>query len=299
MARPRYEETECKSVLNRVRGMGFGWSINPYKGCVHGCHYCFARRFHSFIDLNAGDDFSGIILVRVNAPEVLRGELARRSWKRETVVLGTATDPYQPIEGKYRLTRGVLEALRDYRTPVSVITKGSMIVRDIDVLAELASKAGCTVGFSITTLDEATWRRLEPGTPPPWQRLRAMQRLVEAGVNAGVNLAPVVPGLTDDLDNLHAVVRAASAHHASFVNAMPLRLQMGVKEHFLSFLDREYPHLLPRYETLYPGQYPPKRYGHRVQRSVDVYRERFHLTDRETHLQESTTRGPRQLALRM
>jgi hypothetical protein len=166
--------------------MAFAWSINPYKGCVHGCHYCFARRYHSFIDLDVGDDFTGIILVRVNAPEVLRRELAKRSWKREMVALGTATDPYQPIEGKYRLTRGILEALRDFRTPVSIITKGSMVVRDIDVLADLQQRAGCTVSFSTTTLDEDTWRRLEPGTPPPLQRLRAMQRLAEAGVNAGV-----------------------------------------------------------------------------------------------------------------
>lgn len=121
--------------------MAFAWSINPYKGCVHGCHYCFARRYHSFIDLDVGDDFTGIILVRVNAPEVLRRELAKRSWKREMVALGTATDPYQPIEGKYRLTRGILEALRDFRTPVSIITKGSMVVRDIDVLADLQQRA--------------------------------------------------------------------------------------------------------------------------------------------------------------
>jgi DNA repair photolyase len=255
--------------------MAFAWSINPYKGCVHGCHYCFARRYHSFIDLDVGDDFTGIILVRVNAPEVLRRELAKRSWKREMVALGTATDPYQPIEGKYRLTRGILEALRDFRTPVSIITKGSMVVRDIDVLADLQQRAGCTVSFSTTTLDEDTWRRLEPGTPPPLQRLRAMQRLAEAGVNAGVNLTPVVPGLTDNLDNLQAVVRAASEHRASFVNAMPLRLQTGVKEHFLGFLDREYPHLLPRYQSLYAGQYPSRRYDSWVQHSVGFYRERF------------------------
>ena len=170
----RYVETQAKSILNAVRGMGFGWSVNPYRGCVHGCHYCFARRYHTYLELGAGEDFTGVILVKVNAVAVLRAELSRRSWQPATVAVGTATDPYQPIEGRYRLTRGILEALADARTPASVITKGPMVIRDRDVLAAVRDRAGVTVCVSLTTLDRDRWRRLEPGTAPPHQRLRAV-----------------------------------------------------------------------------------------------------------------------------
>lgn len=167
MARVRYEEIQSQSALNRVEGMGFRWSLNPYRGCVHSCHYCFARRYHGYFDLNASEDFTGIIFVKLNAPQVLRRELARPSWKRETVAVGTATDPYQPAEGKYRITRGCLEAFADFHSPIGLVTKGTMIVRDIDVLSDLAHKADGSVCFSVTTLDSQLWRRLEPGTPPP------------------------------------------------------------------------------------------------------------------------------------
>ena len=275
MARAHYEEIQCKSVLNRVRNMGFGWSINPYRGCVHSCHYCFARRYHGFFDLNAGEDFTGIIFVKANAPSVLRQELSRPSWRRDMVALGTATDPYQPIEGKYRITRGILEALRDYRTPVGIVTKGTMVVRDIDVLAGLTRRAGCTVCFSVTTLDQEVWRRLEPGTPPPQKRLQAVQRLVEAGINAGVLLAPVVPGVTDTLANLEEVVRAAAHHGARFLGASVLYLKPGVKEHFSDFLLREYPQLLPKYQRMFPGSYASGRYVRQVQDLVASLQQRY------------------------
>ena len=294
MAKPHYEEIQSKSILNRVRGMDFRWSINPYKGCVHSCHYCFARRYHSFVDLSAGDDFSSIIFVKINAPSVLRAELAKPSWRRDVVVVGTATDPYQPIEGRYRLTRGILEALRDYRTPVSLITKGSMIVRDADVLSQISRRAGCTVNFSVTTMDEKTWRKLEPGTPPPWKRLLAMQRLVEAGVNAGVLLAPVVPGITDDYDTLDAVVQAAAVHKARFITATPLRLQPLVREHFHGFLREEYPHLLSRYQRTLPSGYTSKRYRRRLEDVMGALRTRYGLAN-ERQL-DPPADAPRQLA---
>ena len=260
MGRVHYEEIHCQSALNRVQGMGFRWSLNPYRGCVHGCHYCFARRFHGYFDLDASQDFSSVIFVKVNAPKVLRWELSRRSWQRETVVVGTATDPYQPIEGKYRVTRGCLEVFCQRRSPVSLITKGTMIVRDIDVLADLARRAGCTVCFSVPTMDAELWHKLEPGTPPPWKRLWAMERLVQAGVTAGVLLAPIVPGITDGENRLEAVVRAAADHGARFLGANTLYLKGGTKEHFLGFLEREYPHLQEMYRRLYPGGYAPKRF---------------------------------------
>ena len=275
MGTERYEEIQCKSVLNRVHTMAFGWSINPYRGCVHSCHYCFARRYHGYFDLNASEDFTGIIFVKVNAPQVLRQELSRPSWRREEVVLGTATDPYQPIEGKYRITRGILSALHDYRTPVGIVTKGTLAVRDADLLASLSHRARCTVSFSVTTLDAETWRRLEPGTPPPLKRLQAMQWLVEAGVNAGVLLAPVVPGVTASLENLSEVVRAAAGHGARFIGTSVLYLKPGVKEHFNDFLRREYPGLLPRYRGMFPGAYAPKGYARRVRDLVTVLQERY------------------------
>ena len=293
----RYEEVECKSVLNRVQGMDFRWSINPYKGCVHGCHYCFARRYHGFIDLNPDDDFSSLILVRTNAPEVLRRELSRRSWKRETVALGTATDPYQPIEGRYRLTRGILEALRDFRTPVGIVTKGTMIVRDIDVLADLARRAGASVCMSITTLDRDTWRRLEPGTAPPHQRLRAVQRLSEAGVEAGVLVAPIVPGMTDASADLRDLVKAAADHGARFVGARILALQGTVKDHFLGFMREEYPELLAEYRRLFPGANAPKDYTATTMAYVDGLRRLYRVGQRSRRQVMQPEPSARQLSL--
>lgn len=277
-----YEETICKSVLNRVKGMGLDmqWSLNPYKGCVHGCHYCFARRYHGWLDLSA-EEFVSVIFVKRNAVEVLRAELAKRSWKREPVALGTATDPYQPIEGKYRLTRGILQALHDFRTPVNLVTKGTMVVRDADILSALQQRAGATVCHSITTLDPDTWRKLEPGTPPPWQRLRALRTLAEAGVNAGVLLAPVVPGLTDSFESLEAVVKAAAEHGARFLSGGPMRLQPGVKEHFLGWLQKAYPHLSESYGRLYPDSYVPRAYADLVGAQVRLLKARYDLNGRE------------------
>ena len=257
-ARVRYEEIRCRTAINRVNGMDFRWSLNPFRGCVHGCHYCFARRFHSYYELDPGDDFTGIIFVKTNVSQVLGEELSRSSWRREQVTVGTATDPYQPIEGKYRLTRGCLEAFAAWHGPMSLITKGTMVVRDVDVLQELTRGAGCTVCFSVTTMDRELVRKLEPGTPPPDKRLEAMERLVKGGVNAGVALAPVIPGVTDDARNLEEVVRSAVAHGARFLWASMLYLKPGTKEHFLGFLEKEYPDLRRDFRLLYPGSYAPK-----------------------------------------
>jgi len=233
--------------------MAFGWSANPYRGCVHGCHYCFARRYHAYLELGTGDDFSSVIVVKVNAPEILRRELSRPGWRRQTVALGTATDPYQPIEGQYRLTRGMLEALADARTPASVVTKGPMVIRDRDVLTGVRDRAGVSVCVSLTTLDRDRWRRLEPGTAPPHQRLRAVAALAAAGIPVGVLLAPIVPGLTTDRANLEAVVRGAAEHGASFLGTGLLHLEPGVREHFDGFLSADSPDLVSLYRRLYRG----------------------------------------------
>ncbi|GBD10592.1 hypothetical protein HRbin23_00236 [bacterium HR23] len=279
-ARARYQEIRCRSALQRVLGMGFRWSLNPYRGCVHSCHYCFARRYHAFLDLSAGEDFSGIIFVKANIPQVLRWEVGSPTWRREEVVIGTATDPYQPIEGKYRLTRSCLEVLAQVSNPVSLVTKGTLVVRDGDVLADLSRRASCSVCFSVPTLDAEVWRRMEPGTPPPWKRLWAMERLAQAGVRVGVLIAPIVPGLTDAPASLARVVRSAREHGAYFLGASLLHLRPGVREHFLEWLEGEFPHLRPLYQRLYTGAYVPWRYQAAVLAQVEGLKQRYRLEEK-------------------
>ena len=297
MDRVNYEEVRTASALNRVNGMDFRWSLNPYQGCVHSCHYCFARRYHFLRELDAGEDFSRVISVKVNVAEVLRRELSRPSWKYETVALGTSTDPYQPIEGKYRLTRRCLEAFSEKGSPVGVVTKGTMVVRDRDVLADLSRWGGGTVCLSITTLDEELWRRLEPGTPPPMKRLQAVETLVQAGVNAGVLVAPIIPGITDNMANLSEVARAASEHGARFLGGSTLYLKEGTKEHFMEFLNREYPALSASYGRLYPGAYAPRRVQDRVQGMIYKLKRVHGLLDRRLSGSLSPVRGQLRLQL--
>lgn len=297
MASVHYVERRCKQLLNRVHGMPFRWSANPYRGCVHDCHYCFARATHSFLDLD-GSLFGRVVLVKVNAPEVLREELQRRSWRRERVALGTATDPYQPIEGHTRLTRRCLEVFADGRTPVTIVTKGTLIVRDVDVLQRLRDAAGLTVCFSIPTLDRALWRSLEPGTPPPEQRLRALRTLTDAGIPTGVLLAPIVPGLTTRNDGLAAVMRAAKANGARFVNASVLHLRSGVREHFFAYLARQHPGLVPVYRALYPGAYVADTVAKKLSGMVQALRERLNIPhDVEPPPRSVATADPVQLRL--
>jgi DNA repair photolyase len=241
-----YREEPCRSALNRVQGMGFKWSLNPYMGCVHRCTFCYVRAFE-----RRADRYGRSIRVKTNVAEVLRRELARASWEREIVAIGAATDPYQPAEGRYRLTRACLEVLAEYANPARLITRGPMIVRDVDVLTRLASRASFAVTFSVPTIDHDIWRRTEPGTAPPHQRLRALRTLVDAGIEANVGMAPILPGLSDKPELLADVVRAAREAGATGVWANLLHLQPGTKEHFLAALERDWPELLPRYEELY------------------------------------------------
>ena len=296
-SRVEYQEIQTARALNRVKGMDFGWSLNPYQGCVHGCHYCFARRYHLLRDMSAGDDFTGVISVKTNVPELLRKELSRPSWKYESVAVGTATDPYQPIEGAYRLTRRCLEAFADRGSPVGVVTKGTMVVRDRDVLSDLSAWGGGTVCVSVTTLDLDLWRSLEPGTPPPMQRLRAVEMLVEAGVNAGVLIAPIIPGMTDGLSNLSAVARAAAAHGARFLGGSTLYLREGTKEHFFEFLNAEYPSLARSYGRLYPGAYAPRKVQDRVEGIMHKLKRVNGLLDRRFVGAREPTRGQLRLPL--
>jgi DNA repair photolyase len=277
----RYQEVVCRSALNRVQGMPFDWTLNPYRGCTHGCHYCFARRYHAQFEMNSDDEFASVILVKRNFVEVLRRELDRPGWNRDQVAFGTATDPYQPIEGHYRLTRRSLEALTAAHTPIGLVTKGPMVVRDRDVLKALGDAAGCTVYMSVPTVDEDAWRILEPGTAHPLQRLRAVRELVDAGVNAGVLMAPIVPGFSSSRTKLERTIKAIADHGARFVGANVMYLQDGTRTHFLKFIERQFPSMLPRFERLYARKYPPDGYRKEVKAMVRVLQDRYGLAKRE------------------
>lgn len=249
-----YLEEPCKSALNRVKGMPFDWSLNPYMGCEHRCTFCYVRAFERRADRPADDRYGRRIRVKVNVAHVLGQELSRKSWKGEAVAIGAATDPYQPAEGRFRLTRACLKVFTAAANPVGIITRGPLIVRDVDVLTDLARAASVTVNFSIPTLDGDVWRRTEPGTAHPRQRLRALERLTSAGIRAGVGMAPILPGLSDRPEQLEEVVKAAREAGATHVWANVLYLREGTREHFLESLARHWPELLPRYERDYWGR---------------------------------------------
>jgi DNA repair photolyase len=246
-------EVEARTVLNHVPGdrLPFSWTINPYRGCSHACVYCFARATHTFLDMNPGRDFETKIVVKVNAAQVLRAQLARKSWKGEHVAMGTNTDPYQAAEGKYRLMPGILRALRDFRNPFSILTKGTMILRDLDLLLEAAAVTDVHTSLSIGTIDEDAWRRTEPGTPDPRKRLEAVRRLNAAGIPCGVLMAPILPGITDDIDLLRRTAAAAIEAGATHVHPILLHLRPRVKEEFMAWLGREQPAMVERYEAMY------------------------------------------------
>ena len=252
-------EAECKTIINTVPGnyLPFKYTINPYRGCSHSCAYCFARPTHTYLDMNAGRDFESKIVVKVNAPEVLRRQLGAKRWKGEGIAMGTNTDPYQRVEGRYRLMPRIIEALTDYRNPFSILTKGTLILRDFELLVEAAKVTDIGTAFSIGTLDEEAWRRSEPGTPHPRKRIEAVAKLNEAGIPCGVLMAPILPGISDHPRQLRDVVRAAIDAGATHVSPILLHLRPGVREEFMPWLAEHYPDLVPRYEEMYRKPYGP------------------------------------------
>jgi len=266
-------------------------------GCVHRCTFCYVRAFERRADRPSDDRYGTSIRVKVNVAEVLRCELARPSWERDCVAIGAATDPYQPAEGRYRLTRACIEALAEAHTPFSIITRGPMIVRDIDVLVEAARRASVSVTFSIPTLDEDVWRRTEPSTAHPRQRLRAVARLVEAGIKTGVGMAPVLPGISDRPDQLRDVVKAAREAGATGVWTNLLFLRPGTREHFLEHLAEDWPELVPRYHELYRHRaYLPAAETRPVRAQVSSLVRELGVADRRLHPAEPE-QEPEQLAL--
>jgi DNA repair photolyase len=268
MAQAQYLEDTCKSALNRVPEVSrvpFRWTINPYRGCTHSCHYCFARAFHAYLDLGIGEDFSTKIVVKTNVVEVLRRELAAHTWEAEMVAMGTATDPYQHCEGRYRLMRGILRALIDFRNPLSLLTKSTMVLRDLDLFRELNEVAPLTLSMSVGTVDEDVRRVVEPGTPPGRRRLEILGRFADAGIRTGVLVAPILPGLTDDEEHLDEVLGACAEAGVGYAVPIVLHVRTSIREHFMPWVQETYPWLYPRYVELYGKRaYAPKAYQQEV-----------------------------------
>ena len=275
-----YREVEVKSALNAVKGMPFDWSLNPFLGCAHACTYCFSRAYHArYREKNVGTDFDSNVEVRVNIAEVLRKELRRR--REGSLAIGTATDPYQPIEGKYQLTRRCLEALLDYPMPTGIVTKGPLVVRDIDVLKKLDEKTELTVYFSVPCVDAEIVRKTDPGTAPPRQRLRALRMLREAGIDAAVLCMPVLPGISDSEESLDAAARAASDAGATAFRHRPLKIDVEIEDYYYDFLATEFPLAVPRYNALYQGGvHPAKEYERELEDRVKRVRARYEFHER-------------------
>jgi DNA repair photolyase len=257
----RFYEIHAKSAINRVpraSQMPFGWTINPYRGCSHACLYCFARPTHTYLGFDAGRDFEREIVVKVNAPEVVRAELSRPSWQGEHVALGTNTDPYQWVEGRYKLMRGIWEAMRDARNPCSILTKSPLLLRDLDLMTQIAQVAEISANLSIPTLDAKAWRATEPHTPHPRARLEAVAELNRAGIPTGVLIAPLMPGINDAPEQLEPLLAAAVEAGATGIGGVALHLRGEVRELFFEFLRAQRPELVESYERLYArGAYAP------------------------------------------
>jgi DNA repair photolyase len=298
MARAQYLEDQCKSALNRVPDASrvpFRWTINPYRGCTHSCHYCFARAFHAYLDMGIGDDFSSKIIVKTNVVEVLRRELASPRWSGETIAMGTATDPYQHCEGRYKLTRGVVAALADFENPLSMLTKSTMVIRDLDLYKRLNAVASLSISMSVGTLDEGVRRVVEPGTPPGRRRLEMLARFADADIRTGVLVAPILPGLTDTEEQLDEVLAACAAAGVDYAVPIVLHVRSSIREHFMPWVERTYPWLYPRYVELYGKRaYAPKAYQQEVADRFARLRLRHGLTG-SGH--RDTPRRQEQLAL--
>jgi DNA repair photolyase len=249
-----FYEVRAKSILNRVPDASqvpFRWTINPYRGCTHACAYCFARPTHTYLDFDAGRDFEREIVVKVNAPEALRVELARPSWKGEHVALGTNTDPYQWVEGRYKLMEGIWEAMRDASNPCSILTKSPLLLRDLDLMKQIAERTDFSAALSVPTIDERAWRATEPHTPNPRARLEAVAELTRAGIRTGVLVAPLMPGVNDSPKQVARILELATEAGASYITGIALHLRGEVKGLFMGWLKEHRPDLLPRYRQLY------------------------------------------------
>ncbi|MFI8288679.1 radical SAM protein [Streptomyces sp. ms191] len=274
-----FHEVRARSILNRVPGasrMPFEWTVNPYRGCTHACVYCFARKTHGYLDLDTGLGFDSQIVVKTNAPELLRRQLASRRWQGAHIAMGTNVDCYQRAEGRYRLMPGIISALRDHANPFSVLTKGTLILRDLDLLVQAAAVTEVGISVSVGFTDRELWRTVEPGTPSPQRRLDVVRTLGEHGIGCGVLMAPVIPFLGDRPEQLRATVRAVAEAGATSVTPLVLHLRPGAREWFMAWLRRHHPGLVGRYERMYAdGAYAPTWYQRRITRQVHELADEF------------------------
>ena len=274
-----FHEVRARSIVNRVPGasrLPFEWTVNPYRGCSHACVYCFARRSHGYLDLDTGIGFDTQIVVKTNAAQLLRRELASPRWHGQHIAMGTNVDCYQRAEGRYRLMPGILAALRDFANPFSLLTKGTLILRDLDLLRSACAVAEVGISVSVAFLDEELWRTVEPGAPAPERRLDVVRTLTEHGIGCGVLMAPVIPFLSDSPAQLRATVRAIAAAGATSVTPLALHLRPGAREWFMAWLARHHPGLVRHYEALYAdGAYAPKWYQRRITRQVHELAEEY------------------------
>ncbi|MFE6194392.1 Rv2578c family radical SAM protein [Streptomyces sp. NPDC057838] len=306
-----FHEIRARSIINRVPAvsrMSFQWTVNPYRGCSHACVYCFARKTHSYLDLDTGLGFDSQIVVKVNAPDLLRRQLASPRWQGEHIAMGTNVDCYQRAEGRYRLMPGIIAALRDRANPFSILTKGTLILRDLDLIRQAARVTDVGISVSVGFTGQELWRTVEPGTPAPERRLEVVRTFAEHGIGCGVLMAPVIPFLSDRPDQLRDTVRAIAASGATSVTPLVLHLRPGAREWFMTWLGRHHPYLVPRYERLYAdGSYAPKWYQRRITRQVHELAEEYGIgptragTPRRIRppesAQEPPVAGPTQLSL--
>ncbi|MGW1066659.1 Rv2578c family radical SAM protein [Streptomyces aureus] len=305
-----FHEIRARSIVNRVPGasrMPFEWTVNPYRGCSHACVYCFARKTHSYLDLDTGLGFDSQIVVKVNAPDLLRRQLASRRWHGEHIAMGTNVDCYQRAEGRYRLMPGIIAALRDHANPFSILTKGTLILRDLDLLKQASEVTDVGISVSVGFTDTGLWRTVEPGTPAPERRLDIVRTLTDHGMDCGVLMAPVIPFLGDHPAQLRATVRAIAASGATSVTPLVLHLQPGAREWFMAWLEHHHPHLVRRYERLYAeGAYAPKWYQRRITRQVHELAQEYGIGPKRAGMPRRVTEpepvpaaapGPTQLTL--
>lgn len=287
---PNFEEISAKQVMNRVATpyMPFEWSLNPYRGCTHGCSFCYARQTHTYLGLSADDTFQTHIFLKANAADSLRRQLDKLAKTYHynldamaqgmgTLAIGTATDPYQAVEARKELTRDCLKVLAEYRVPVTITTRSPLVLRDVDLFAEMDVRS---INLSVNTLNKQVWRRLEPSTPAPLKRLEAVQQLVKQGFHSGILLAPIIPGLTDSTAELEAVVEAAEAHSVQFAFPSVLRLTPDVKAWFMGTLSEHYPELVSRYNFMYRSTYPSSGYTKELMQRVGQLLRRHGLPNR-------------------
>ncbi|MGH3788996.1 MAG: Rv2578c family radical SAM protein [Pseudonocardiaceae bacterium] len=276
-----FYEVRARSILNKVPGgsrMPFEWTVNPYRGCSHSCVYCFARRTHEYLELDSGLDFDSKIVVKINAPELLRRQLISSRWAGNHIAMGTNVDPYQRAEGRYRLMPGILEALRDAQNPFSILTKGTLVLRDLDLLHQTAEVTDVSVNVSVGFVDEALWRQVEPGTPAPRARLGVCRTLTDSGIGCGVLMAPILPYLTDSPSQLEATVCAIAEAGARSVTPLVLHLRPGAREWYLAWLEREHPELIACYHELYGrGAYAPETYQRSISARVAELARRYNV----------------------